>query len=492
MTTKRWLLAITCGMLLCVGPYRVTAASPPGDELSAAQQEALQYLDRNREVLWQLNRKIWEYAEVGLQERQSAAAIVHLLRKHGFDVEVGVADMPTAFVASFGSGRPIIGILAEYDALPGLSQDTVPERKPFREGGAGHACGHSALGSAAVGAALAIKHVLEQRGLSGTIRLYGTPAEETGIGKVYMLRAGLFRDLDVCFHWHPGGKNQVLYSSSKAISSVKFTFHGIAAHASASPHDGRSALDAVELMNIGVNYMREHVKEDARFHYVITDGGGQPNVVPPRAQVWYYIRANRHEDMERYARWIMDIARAAAMMTQTKVDIEVVTDNHELIPNRPLSELLYRVFQQVGPPQFTEQERAFARMLQEPLEKQLGKRFAKPLDDRIAPLPKKPGAMKGSTDVGDISWFVPTSGIGTACFPYESPGHSWQNVAAVGSSIGNKGLLVAAKVLAASAIALYENPELIEPARRALREQLKGRTYRTLIPEGQRPPRSIR
>ncbi len=484
--------ACALAVTLLLGSSVPAQSTSKGTSLSVAQQQAIAYLDANRELLWQLNRKIWEYAEIGLQERQSAAALVHVLRKHGFQVELGVADMPTAFVASYGSGRPIIGLLAEYDALPGLSQDTVPQRKPYREGGAGHACGHSALGSAAVGAALAVKHVLEQRGLPGTIRVYGTPAEETGIGKVYMLRAGLFRDLDICLHWHPSGKNHVLFSSSKAITSVKFTFHGIAAHASASPQDGRSALDAVELMNIGVNYMREHVREDARFHYVITDGGGQPNVVPPQAQVWYYIRADRHEDMERYARWIMDIARAAAMMTQTKVTIDIITDNHELVPNRPLSELLHEVFRQIGPPQFTDEEKAFARQLQEPLEEQLGVKYTKPLDDAIAPLPDKPTAMKGSTDVGDISWFVPTSGIGTACFPYESPGHSWQNVAAVGSSIGNKGLLVAAKVLAAAAVAIYEKPELVEAARRDLKQRLKGRTYRSLIPEGQKPPRSIR
>ena len=486
MSTKCWstLIGIVC-LHAAVSGQETKALTP-------AQQTAIQFVEQQRQVLWELNRSIWKYAEIGLQEKQSVAAIVHLLRRHGFEVELGVAGMPTAFVATYGSGRPIIGILAEYDALPGLSQAVAPQRKPLEPDGAGHACGHSALGSAAVGAALAVKHALAKHGLQGTVRLYGTPAEETGIGKVYMLRAGLFRDLDACLHWHPGTKNQVLYSTSKAIASIKFTFHGIPAHASASPQDGRSALDAVELMNVGVNYMREHVKEDARFHYVITDGGGQPNVVPPRAQVWYYVRANDHDDMVRYARWIMDIARAAALMTQTKVDIQVVTDNHELIPNRPLSELLYRNFKRIGPPRFSDEERAFARQLQEPLVAQLGKHIDRPLHEEIAPLPDEPTAMKGSTDVGDISWFVPTSGIGTACFAYESPGHSWQNVAAVGSSIGNKGLLVAAKVLAATAVELYEQPTLLEAARKDLRQRRGNRRYESLIPADQKPPQRIR
>lgn len=472
-------------LLCCQGPTASAELPPP-------KRDVLEFIEANRQSFTELNRKIWEYAEIGLQEHRSAAEIVHLLRQHGFQVETGVAGMPTAFVASYGTGKPVIGILAEYDALPGLSQAVAPERKPRVEGGAGHACGHSALGSAAVAAAIAVRYAIERHDLAGTIRLYGTPAEETGIGKFYMLRAGLFRDLDVCLHWHPSSKNHVLFTSSKGIASIKFTFYGTPAHASTSPHLGRSALDGVELMNVGVNYMREHVKEDARIHYVITDGGGQPNVVPPRAQVWYYVRADRHEDMEAYARWVMDIAKAAAMMSRTRVEIEVVTDNHELIPNRPLSELVYKNFQIVGPPQFTEEEKAFAAKLQEPLKAQPGFDADVPLHERLEPLPEKPDRMKGSTDVGDISWFVPTSGLGAVCFIAGAPGHSWQNVASVGSTIGEKGLIAAAKVLALTAVDVLLNPEIARAAREDLKQRLKGRKYRTLVPKDRTAPRAIR
>lgn len=482
-----WLVGLLC---LCSAP---PASEVVDADLPPAKRSALDFIDSQRNTFAELNRKIWSYAEVGLQEHRSAAEIVHLLRQHGFDVKTGVAGMPTAFVASYGSGSPVIGILAEYDALPGLSQTVAPERKPVVEGGAGHACGHSALGAAATAAAIAVRYAMEAHGLRGTIRLYGTPAEETGIGKFYMLRAGLFDDLDVCFHWHPSTRNHVLYTSSKAIASIKFTFRGTPAHASTSPHNGRSALDGVELMNVGVNYMREHVKEDARIHYVITDGGGQPNVVPPRAQVWYYVRADRHEDMEAYARWVMDIARAAAMMSRTSVEIEIITDNHELIPNRPLSEVVYANFQLVGPPEFTSDEKAFAAKLQEPL-KQLnsGSVPDKPLEEGLEPLPDKPDRMKGSTDVGDISWFVPTSGVGVVCFVAGAPGHSWQNVASVGSTIGEKGLIVAAKVLALSAIDVLLDPTIATKAKEDLKERLKAREYRTLVPEDRVAPTAIR
>jgi aminobenzoyl-glutamate utilization protein B len=470
-----------------------SSASPPSrDGLSQAQKTALAEVERRAEELVGLHRQIWAYAEVGLEEHRSAAALVDVLRNAGFQVQTGVAGMSTAFRATYGSGKPVLGLLAEYDALPGLSQDVAPERRPLRPGAAGHACGHSALGTAAVGAALAAQKALMDHRLPGTIALFGTPAEETGIGKVYMLRAGLFRDLDVCLHWHPGTKNSVLFTSSKAVVSVRFTFYGVASHASASPEDGRSALDAVELMNIGVNYMREHVKEDARFHYVITDGGGQPNVVPPRAEVWYYIRADRHEDMERNYEWVADIAKAAAQMTRTKVEIDLITDNHELIPNRTLSELLWKNFHRIGPPSFSDEERLFARTLQETLERELGRKYERPLEETLEPLPDEPERMKGSTDVGDISWFVPTSGISVVCFVSQAPGHSWQNVATVGSSIGEKGLLTAAKVLAVSAAELFEQPSIIEAAQQELRKRLGDRTYRSLIPSDRTVPQRIR
>ncbi|MBI1902774.1 MAG: amidohydrolase, partial [Planctomycetia bacterium] len=276
------------------------------------QQTALADVDSRADELKAVNKAIWQHAEIGLEERRSSALLVEKLESAGFDVQRGVSGMPTAFVASFGSGKPVIGILAEYDALPGLSQKTTPQREPAVEGGAGHACGHSGLGTGALGAALAVKAAMEKHKLQGTIRLYGTPAEETVIGKVYMALDGQFSDLDVCLHWHPATKNEAWAGSSKALVSAKFTFTGTATHASVSPESGRSALDAVELMNVGANYMREHLSEDARTHYVIVDGGGQPNVVPATATVWYFVRADKHEDMERQFRWLQDIAQGAA------------------------------------------------------------------------------------------------------------------------------------------------------------------------------------
>lgn len=464
----------------------------PAPVLSEAQRTALEKIDDFRRDILDTNRSIWDYAEVGLKESRSSALLISKLRSQGFEVSAGVANMPTAFVASYGSGKPVIGILAEYDALPGLSQKVTTQREPVNAGEPGHACGHSGLGAGAMGAAVAVKRAMEKHGLSGTIRLYGTPAEETVIGKVYMLLDGQFDDLDVCLHWHPSSRNEVWSGSSKSLVSAKFTFSGTAAHASVSPEQGRSALDAVELMNAGVNYMREHVKDDARIHYVITNGGAAPNVVPAKATVWYYVRANQHSDAAFYYSWIRDIAKGAAIMSRTEVDVTVDTDCHELIPNTPLSEMLYRNLQTVSPPTFTEEEHAFSRRLQMPLFEEFGTQFELALDESIHPINVSMDANTGSTDVGDVSWYVPTGGIRAACFPAGSPGHSWQNVASIGSTIGEKGIIYATEVLAISAIQLLEHPELIAEARADWEQRMQGRQYTTLIPAGQKVPAAIR
>ncbi len=461
-------------------------------DLSPSQRSAVESVSQHKEVILDANRKIWTYAEVGLQERKSSKLLIDNLKAEGFKVDSGVADMPTAFVASYGSGRPVIGVLAEYDALPGMSQKPSTSREPFEPGAAGHACAHSGLGSGAMGAVIAVKDAMKKHGLKGTIRLYGTPAEETVIGKVYMLLGGQFKDLDVCLHWHPSTRNEAWSGSSKAVVSVKFTFHGIAAHASGNPESGRSALDAVELMNNGVNYMREHVKEDARFHYVITDGGGAPNVVPAKATVWYFIRADKHEDVERYYAWIYDIARGAALMTQTKMTRHIDTDCHELIQNLPLSELMYKNLNKIGAPRFTPEEHAFARRLQQPLVEQFGSSFSIAIDESVHSLAASTRTSKGSTDVGDISWYVPTGGIRTSCLAAKSPGHSWQNVACINTSIGEKGILYGAKVLAISAVELFDNPRLVAAAKAEWEQRMVDRKYTTLVPKGQKAPVKIR
>ncbi|MHC4875404.1 MAG: amidohydrolase [Planctomycetota bacterium] len=483
------IIALTVSLLLAVAWRPVSAETPV---LVKAAQTAVADVDQRADELKQVNHTIWELAEVGLEEYESSKLLVTKLRQNGFKVEHGVSDMPTAFVASYGSGQPIIGILAEYDALPGMSQKAKPERSPLKDGAAGHACGHSGLGTGALGAALAVKAAMERHKIQGTIRLYGTPAEETVIGKIYMLLDGQFDDLDICLHWHPSTKTGVWAGSSKAVVSVKFTFDGVSAHAAGNPEKGRSALDAVELMNLGVNFMREHVKEDARMHYVITDGGGAPNVVPPKATVWYFIRADNHEDVEYYFKWVNEIAQGAAMMTRTKLKVQIDTDCHELIVNDPLSELLHENLTKVGTPKFDEAERAFARRIQQPLIDEFGLNFPQAIADEIQPLEDSYNPSKGSTDVGDISWYVPTGGIRTTCMAAESPGHSWQNVACIGSSIGEKGTLYAAKVLSVTALDLFQRPDLINAAKADWKRRTKNREYTSLIPEGQKPPRRIR
>lgn len=489
---SRWFLGLVLGCMATLATAHTHPASAQTPPLTPAQQVAVNAVNASASTIRQVNRAIWEYAEVGLEETKSSATIIEQMKAAGFTVETGVAQMPTAFVASYGSGKPIIGILAEYDALPGMSQKVSPTLDPIHDGAPGHACGHSGLGSGAMGAAIAVKAALEQQRLPGTIRLYGTPAEETIIGKVYMTLDGLFNDLDVCLHWHPSTRNQTWNGGSKAVVSAKFTFHGVATHASGSPDRGRSALDAVELMNVGVNFMREHVKEDARLHYVITDGGGAPNVIPATATVWYYVRADRHTDVEKYFEWVTDIAKGAALMTRTRMSIAIDTDCHELIPNNVLAEVVQRNFERLPAPKFTPQEQEFARRLQAPLVEEFGSEFSLAIDDAVHPLSTtlpKPG---GSTDVGDISWHVPTIGLRTSCFPAGSPGHSWQNVASIGSTIGEKGTIYAAQVLAATAIDLFEHPELIAAGRAEFQKRMENQPYITLIPKGQPAPRQIR
>ena len=486
-----------CWAILVLVSISWFASTPGGSAAdpatpSSIEGDILKHLDSLQSDLVSVNQDIWTYAELGLQEHRSAARLVGVLKKAGFKVKEGVSGMPTAFVAEYGSGKPVIGILAEYDALPELSQQVTGVRK-FAEGrSTGHGCGHCALGTGAVGAALAVKDVYDKYKLKGTLRVYGTPAEETVIGKVYMSLDGQFNDLDACLHWHPGTQNRVYYSSSKALVSAKFTFSGVAAHASGSPDKGRSALDGVELMNVGANYMREHIKETSRIHYVITNGGGQPNVVPATAQVWYYVRANNHPDAEAHFDWLLDIADAGAKMSRTKVQVQIDTDCHELIPNLPLSKLVLKNFKKVGPPRFEKADLDLARQLQTAIRADFGLKETRPLNDAIDDLPATPYQDNGSTDVGDISWHVPTSGLTTACFAAGSPGHSWQNVAAIGSPIGHKGMMIAAKVLALSAVDLLQDPQALKEAKADFEERMKDRKYTTRIPKDQKVPKSIR
>jgi aminobenzoyl-glutamate utilization protein B len=454
-------------------------------DVELAKSAAISFVDEHAESFQATNRAIWSYAEPSLLETRSAEQLAQLLEKHGFSVERGVAGMPTAFVATWGQGEPLIGVMAEYDALPSLSQAASPERQPLVPGGYGHGCGHSVFGTASAFAAIAAKEAAQSAGITGRIRCYGCPAEEILVGKVYMVRDGVFDGADAVLAWHPGDTNAADFISTMAMVSVRFTFHGRSAHAAVDPHRGRSALDAVELMNVGVNYMREHVKPDARLHYVITDGGLQPNVVPPRASVWYYVRAYRHADVEAYLAWVTQIAEGAALMTQTRMERHIDTDGHEQIPSRVLAEALHRNLENVGTPTFDDSDREFAARIRATLPDILA---GPPLSETIQPLPSEPKLVPGSSDVGDVSWFVPVGHMGAATQAIGSPGHSWQITAASGGPIGEKGGHVAAKTLACTMLDLLTDSELRAAARADWRERRGDAPYVTLIPADQPPP----
>jgi aminobenzoyl-glutamate utilization protein B len=398
-------------------------------------------VDARRDRLAEVALEIWDLAEVGYQEYRSSALLQGELESAGFSVEAGIADIPTAFVAEWGSGEPVIGILAEFDALPGITQDAVPERAPLPEKGSGHACGHHLFGAGSTGAAIATKEWLEATGTPGTIRLYGTPAEEGGAGKVYLVRAGYFEDVDVVLHWHAGDGNSASPSTSLANKSAKFRFHGVSAHAAGAPDRGRSALDGVEAMNHMVNLMREHVPMETRIHYVITSGGSAPNVIPDFAEVFYYVRNPEPEMVKELFERVVAAAEGAAMGTGTEMDYEVIHGLYNLLPNETLQRVMWENLGRVGGVEYDPSERRFAELIHATFPDD-----APPLESagEVQPYEFVRRGM-GSTDVADVSWMVPTAGLRTATWVPGTPAHSWQAVAAGGTSIGTKGMLVAAK-----------------------------------------------
>jgi len=462
------------------------------------EKTVLNYLDANRDRLARLAKDIWDHPEVGLQEFYASRLIVDVLEKAGFSVNGGVAQMPTAFVASWGEGKPVIGILGEYDALPGLSQKVSATKEPIEEGAPGHGCGHNLFGVASLGAALAVKEAMEESTIKGTIRYYGCPAEETMIGKIFMARARVFDDLDAAIGWHPFYANTVWSCSSLAMNSFKVNFHGVAAHASAAPEAGRSALDGVQLMDIGVNYLREHIVEKARIHCVITNGGEAPNVVPPFAQVWYYVRAPLREQVEGIYSRMLDIAKGAALMTGTTFEVDFLTGGYDMLPNDRLGELLLEKLKQVGPPQFTDEEKDFAKQLQATLPPGAVENILRsygltregvgdPLCDRIVDPFDKGEVLPASTDVSDVSYITPTAQVTTCCQALGTPVHSWQNVAFAGSSIGFKGMMLAAKAMALAALDLETKPDILKAARDEFEKKTEGKKYVSPLPEGTVP-----
>jgi len=456
------------------------AALPANDPLKV---QAIADIQSKYDDYKSVAMQIWNFAEVGYKEVKSSALLQKTLSDNGFEVKAGVAEIPTAFVASYGSGKPVIGILAEFDALPGLSQEATPDKRPIEGKAAGHACGHHLFGTASVAAGIEIKKLIEQKKLSGTVRVYGCPAEEGGSGKVYMVRAGLFSDVDVVIHWHPGADNGVTMTSALANKSAKFRFHGIAAHAAASPERGRSALDAVESMDYMVNMMREHVPQETRIHYVITNGGKAPNVVPDFAEVYYYVRHPKRDLVVSIFDRVVKAANGAAMGTETTVDYEIIGGTHDLLLNRVLGEAMQKNLEKVGGVTYTPEEIEFAKKIQTTFGYNAP---AIETANTIKPIKVDEDAGGGSTDVGDVSYAVPTVGMRAATWVPGTAAHSWQAVACGGTDIGAKGMMVAAKTMALTAIDLYTTPALIDKAKEEFKKDKGDYQYKALL--GDRKP----
>ena len=462
---------------------------------------AITWVEKNKGRIIEISDAIWGFAELGFVEFRSSKLLADELEAHGFAVERSVAGIPTAFVATWGSGRPVIGVMGEYDALPGLSQKKVPYKEPIEEGAPGHGCGHNIHGTSGMGGALAAKAAMERAGIRGTIRFFGCPAEEMLSGKVWMVRDGVFDGVDACLSHHPSSMNVAGLSSSNANNAVKFHFYGKTAHAAGSPEQGRSSLDAVELMNVGVNFLREHVIQDARIHYVIEEGGGQPNVVPDYARSWYLIRAPERDQLEPIYQRIIKIAEGAALMTETTLKVEFVKGVYNKVPSMTLSETVTAKMREIGSPEYTHEEMEFAREIAKsisPESKRDSLRKSKrpgwegllgvDLDRTIPDAWNEGEVSHGSTDVSDVSWHAPTMEFGTTTNVLGTPGHSWQNVAMSGMSIGHKSLIFASKVIAATAIDLLTKPDLLKRAREEHKERLAGRTYKSPVPPEAKPP----
>jgi aminobenzoyl-glutamate utilization protein B len=449
---------------------------------AAQEQEVMSRIDSRYDQTADIARQIWEWAEVGYQEERASTLLQDTLSAEGFSIDKGVAGIPTAFVAEYGKSGPVIAILAEFDALPGINQDALPTRAPIDGKGAAHACGHNLFGAGSVQAAIAVRQWLEDSGTPGRIRLYGTPAEEGGSGKVYMVREGLFDDVDIALHWHASSENSAAARTTLANRSAKFRFKGVSAHAAGAPDRARSALDGVEAFDMMVNMMREHIPQESRIHYVITEGGNAPNVVPDFAEVFYYVRHPDAKGVDEIWARVEDAARGAALGTGTTVEWEVIHGNNPLLVNETLAKMMDEKLRLVGGVQYTKEEKKFAEKIYKSLDDPWAKLGS---EDEIQPYEKSLGY--GSTDVGDVSYATPTVGLRTATWVPGTSAHTWQSSAASGMSIGFKGTQVAAKTLALAAIELYTNPELREAARTEF-EQARGKNYKYQSLLGDRDP----
>lgn len=467
--------------LLLAGKFAAHAQKAAPVNLN--KKSVLASVEKHQEELIGLSDSVWTYAETALREKKSANLLANYAESKGFRVQRAVAGMPTAFIAEFGEGKPVIAILGEFDALPGLSQKAVPERAVRIENAPGHGCGHNMFGAASLGAALAIKEQIAAGKLKGTIRFYGTPAEEDIGGKIYMARAGLFNDVDISLDWHPDSENKAVMQSTQSMVSYLVSFHGKSAHAAADPWNGRSALDGAEFFTHGINYLREHVKPTVRMHYVFKKAGDVPNVIPAEASVWLWIRDSKRSGVAAVEQRMREIADGAARMAGVTSDIRLLSGDYELLLNNTGAKALQANMELVGPITYTTEEVAFANNLM----KAYG---AEPLglDGSVQPLEAtRPDPDGGSTDVGDISYIVPEISLIAVTAPHKAPWHSWVVVAAGGMSIGHKGMLFAAKCLSATMVDLFENEKLREQIKAEFIQKKGSEVWKAMLPDGPPP-----
>ena len=461
----------------------IIGTSISAQDLSENKRHILKSVEKHEAKLIEISDAIWASAEIAFEENQSSDLLADYAEENGFKVDRGVAGMPTAFVATYGSGKPVISVLGEFDALPGISQKAVPTKSPLKIGAAGHGCGHNLFGAASLGSAIAVKELIEKGNIEGTIKFLGTPAEEKFFGKLWMAEAGLWDDVDVNMSWHPAAEMKADVQSSLALVDFIVEFYGQAAHASADPWNGRSASDALELYTTGINYYREHIQPTVRMHYHIQDGGQVVNVVPDYSKLWVRVRNTDRKGMMPVYEQVMKMAEGAAIMANVEYKVSLVSGLYEVLVNRRGGEIMQQNLELLGPIEYSEEEVAFGKMIQEETGKpQVG------MDSEIKPLEatkEHPGG--GSTDVGDVSWNVANINLGVTTAPKDTPWHSWAVVACGGMSIGHKGMTYASKALAFTMIDLFEDPKKVEEVKAEYKERKGDHIYKAMIPEGPPP-----
>lgn len=460
-----------------------TVCATQSQQLSKNKKALLKAIEKHQNALIKISDDIWSAAETAFEETESSKILADYAEKQGFIVERGVAEMPTAFVATYGSGKPVISVLGEFDALPGLSQNTVPTKSPLTEGNPGHGCGHNLFGAGSLGAAIAIKELIASGKIKGTVKFFGTPSEEKFFGKIWMVKAGLWDDVDVNISWHPAPITEADVQSSLALVDFKVEFFGQAAHAAADPWNGRSASDALELYTAGINYYREHVQPTVRMHYHIQDGGQVVNVVPDYARVWVRVRDTKREGMMPVYKRVMEMAKGAAILANVDYKVSLISGIYEVLVNRAGGEIMQKNLELLGPITYTEEEVAFGKKIQKATQKpQIG------MDSNIKPMrntEKNPGG--GSTDVGDVSWNVPNINLKVTVAPKDTPWHSWAVVACGGMSIGHKGMIYASKAMSMTMLDLFENPDLVTKVKTEYKERKGDVVYEPIIPDGPPP-----